>query len=197
METPESKPTSSEKPYVDYREGSPRVDRTLYGFSWSYIIDYEKSPTLQRVYESIKTKAAVAKNEHEIVDVVFAAVAELYTTQAIPEVNEFKNRKKKETEGRMSLEHYAAAHTGNCSQMTTTAQLMFEKLKDAGMVAGELVMKSAHWDNEFTAGGHVWGVYTAADGKHTVLDIARDYYGDEDGHQAILEQVKEETLNNF
>jgi len=74
---------------------------------------------------------------------------------------------------------------------------LVEKLRENNQIAGDFRLSEEYWSNDFTSGGHTWGIYTAPDGRRTVVDIVRDYLGDEEGYKKILEQVKHETLTEF
>jgi YfiH family protein len=186
--------------YPVYEEGRMGIDKTLYQHGWFYVVDFEKSPTIQKLYENIKAKAEGNPNDEEVIKLIFNEVGSHYTTQAIDQVDDLRSKKGAEAKAagiRVSLEDFVAAHTGNCSQTTLTAMLIFEKLKADGIVQGNFTTEHAHWESDFVSAGHVWGLYTSPEGKKLKIDIVRKYLGDEEGYKDVLKQVEWETLNNY
>lgn len=175
-----------------------QVDKHFYPKGFDYIIDFEHSPTLQKLYQDAETHFATITSPQEGLAKLKDIVSHQFPHRSLAEVENFRFRLKTEKQGTgMSLEDYAAKGTGHCSQTTLTTMLLFEKLKEKGLIDGDLVLEEAHWENDFTAGGHTWAKYIGHNEKPIIVDVVREYIGGEEGYKEVLEGAKWETLTNY
>ncbi|MFA5828167.1 MAG: hypothetical protein WC841_02240 [Candidatus Shapirobacteria bacterium] len=191
--------TFDNKQYSVIKTGVPlTVDKGLYGKGYNYTVDFDSSPTLQALYLQAETffRTDSLSPPQTVLNKLKGIVATAFPHQGINKVIDFERQLRK-SKNPASLEDYAKNGIGNCSQTTLTLILLFEKLREKGMAQGAFTLEEADWENEFTGGGHTWAKYLPEQGEPVVVDVVRDYVGNEEGHKSILETVRWETLSGY
>lgn len=191
--------TIDNKQYSIIKTGVPLiVDNSLYNRGYNYTVDFDSSPTLQALYLQVETRIRVdgLSTRGTVLDRLKETVAAAFPQQSVNQVIAFERQLRKSKKP-ASLEDYAKNGIGNCSQTTLTLILLFEKLREEGLVQGVFSLEEADWENEFTAGAHTWARYLPEQGDPIIVDIVRDYVGNEEEHKPVLETVKREILSDY
>lgn len=179
--------------YPEIRVGAEDVvDKSVMLSGWMYVIDFEHSPTLQKLYKDIRGRLSPTSDEDAIVRTVYEAVSVLFQTRDIPQVDtlltQLHSAKK---QAPVSLEDFAAAGTGNCSHTSLTIGLMLEKLRqELPTITGKFSLDSLEEDSDFASSSvHMWGVWRTEDRRY-ILDVVGNYLGDEAGHEEAKRTIR-------
>jgi YfiH family protein len=176
--------------------GTP-IDKTVYRRSWDYYVDFEKSPTLGVLYEEIKSRIRPEQKPEELATTIAESIRGVFTNVSKREVDRFKGQKKREKKGFVSLEDYAVAGYGNCSQLSIVFALMIEKLSKDKIISGIATIEEAFWSGDFAAGGHVWASFGAKARDRIIVDIAQNFIGTPEEYIKTLERVRDQEIMDF
>jgi hypothetical protein len=165
-------------PVVKMEDGRIIPQRCAFQTLGKTIVDFKKSPTLQRLYK--KVQPSLVGSEENRLEAISQAVDEALPIRDDDAVNNFARQQTGRWKKPISLETFLRERTGSCEQALLAMAALIWQAKSEGFLDGLPHQGVLMGDR----GSHVWLRYLSS-GKEIVADPMQKYCGNTEGHKAI------------
>jgi hypothetical protein len=183
----ESRPSKTGLHHTITKDIPGPIDGGHFGYGASIDIDFDQSPTLQLAFSQIASQAQHL-DEAGILTLVETTADELFVTRDERSVDNLRDKLRRE-KGAATLEDFAVANTGFCSQSAAFEALMLERLVQNGQLKGQPTISGFDVETADYSGGHTYCKYVSGTNSY-ILDAMSGYAGPEDQYAQVREEIE-------
>ncbi len=169
------------------RDVPGKIDGGFFGYGSAFVIEFDKSPLLKGLFEEIEAEVGNEPSEEIVLGVVYKKTCELFTNSNEKEVDALGYRIRNKI-GIVSLENFAQAKTGFCTQASAFEALMIEKLIEKGRIKGNVSISGFDVETPEYSGGHVFCRFESRT-KKWVLDAMAPFMGSEEDYEPVKKDI--------
>jgi hypothetical protein len=140
------------------------------------VVDFEKDREIMALYEKVLS-AAEGRDEEGILQAVFDKVSKSFSRRSSRHVEQLVDWLGLGNDQKVLLGMFVREKTGCCRHSALACGAIIEKLIDEGYLKGKVSVDRNSFNILSYNLAHAWCRYTSAEGRVTVLDVAKDYIG--------------------
>lgn len=140
------------------------------------VVDFKKDEELDALYSRVLAGIS-DKDEDGILQAVYEAVSKSFPSCSSRYVEEFIDQLGIGNDQKVLLGLFIRDRTGCCRHSALACGAVIERLIDEGCLKGKVSIDRNSFNILSYNLAHAWCRYTSAEGRVTVLDVAKDYIG--------------------
>lgn len=150
-------------------------------------IDFAESPSLQKLYSSIRNSLGKSSNAVDVLQVVAESVGNAFPIRKTGAVNAFTTHLIDEKGQKASLEDHLQAGIGDCIYASAAVGVLTERLAKEGYIDAAVSIGEARTQTEWEE-GHAW-TKVRTPKKTYVVDVMHDFVGEEQEYKPTLDRI--------